>query len=124
MPVLCNRLPVTDFNVIAEVGVAPTPKRAASWMDALAHYTPAVGRTARGRSELIITIPARSLEQAVTTGLAIMLKAAGQIERLEVLTTDEYDRRSDDVPVPSLVGATEAAEIIGVKRQRIQQMAA
>jgi excisionase family DNA binding protein len=113
-----------DFNVIAEVGVAPTPKRAGGWMDALATYSPAVGRTARGWSEIVITVPARSLEQAVTTGLAIMLQAVGQVERFEVLSTAEFDRRMDDVDVPELVGATEAAALLGVTRQRVQQMAA
>lgn len=115
---------MTDYNVVAEVGVTPTPKRAAGWMDALAPYSPAVGRTDRGTTELIATVPARSLEQAVSTGLAVMLRAAGQIESIGVMTTAEYDRRVDDVALPDLVGATEAAEILGVSRQRVQQMAA
>jgi excisionase family DNA binding protein len=117
---------VTDYNVIAELGVTPTPNRSAGWMDALASYCPAVGRTARGQTELIITVPARSLEQAVTTGLAVMARAADpdRLERFEVLATAEYDRRLNDVQMPDLVGATEAAELLNVTRQRIQQMAA
>lgn len=114
---------MTDYNVIGEVAVSPTVRRVEGWMDALANYSPAVGRTARGWSELIITVPARSLEQAASTGLALLVRAAGQIERFEVLTTDEFDRRADDVDMPDLVGATEAADIIGITRQRVQQMA-
>jgi excisionase family DNA binding protein len=112
-----------DFNIVAEVDINPTPKRAEGWMDALADYSPAVGRTPRGRAELIITIPARSLEQAINTGLAILSRAAGQLAAFAVLATSDFDARSEDVPLPQLVGATEAAEIVGVSRQRIQQMA-
>lgn len=111
-----------SYNVVGEVSVAPTAKRAAGWMDALAEYSPAVSRTSRGASELVITLPARSLEQAVSTGLAVLLRAAGELERFEVLTTDEYDRRADDVAMPELVGASEAARIIGITRQRVQQL--
>ena len=114
---------MTDYNVIAEVGVAPPVKRAEEWMVRLVVYSPAVGRTDRGHSELIITVPARTIGQAVATGVAIMSRAVGQIQRFEVLTTAEYDGRADDVHVPELIGATEAREVMGVSRQRIQQLA-
>lgn len=114
---------MTDYNAIAEVAVRPTSKRADAWITALAPYSPAIGRAPRGNAELVITVPAKSLEQAATTALALLLRAAGDLERFEVITTAEFDRRTDDVAVPDLVGATEAAELIGITRQRVQQMA-
>ena len=55
--------------------------------------------------------------------MALLTRAAGQTDRFGVLATAEFDRRADDVDRPDLVGATEAAEIIGISRQRVQQMA-
>lgn len=115
---------MTDYNAIGEVPINPTARRAEAWMDALASYSPAVARTERGASELVITVPAKTFDQAVTTAYAVLTRAAGQLQRFEVLTTAEFDRRSDDVRMPDLVGATEAAEIIGITRQRVQQLAA
>lgn len=115
---------MTDFNVVAELAAKLTPIRAAAWMTDFEPYAPAVSRSPRGRSEIVITVPAKSFEQAVTTGLALLARSAtADLVTFTVMTTAEYDRRAEDVALPALVGATEAAEIIGITRQRVQQLA-
>jgi hypothetical protein len=42
----------------------------------------------------------------------------------EALTTTEADRRLSEPPMPEIVSATEAAEILGVSRQRVHQLLA
>lgn len=111
-----------DFNVIGEVAIAPTERRTDMWIDALANYSPAVSRTERGHSEIVITLPAATLEQAVTTGLAVLVRAAGQLSAFTVMTTAEFDRRADDVAVPDLISVQDAAQLIGISRQRVQQL--
>ncbi|WP_375479668.1 helix-turn-helix domain-containing protein [uncultured Jatrophihabitans sp.] len=117
----------TSFNAVAVVPVSPTRKRAEAWLETLASYSPAVGRTDRGLSELVITFPAKDMSQAVTTGWRLLLSAAGALEpgSFRVLPTDDYDREVEAVdlaPLPSLASVSEAAEIIGVSRQRVQQL--
>jgi excisionase family DNA binding protein len=114
----------TEYNVIGIVDVAPTERRADQWIDALIDYSPAVGRTSRGLSELIITLPARDIVQAVRTGTALLVEAVGQLSEVHAMTTEAFDQRINDAPMPDFVGATEAATILGVSRQRIQQLAA
>ena len=113
---------MTNYNAIGEIQVAPTEKRATGWVDALAGYHPAVGRTDRGWSEIVITYPAADLGQAIATGRAVLFGALGQLDRFEVLTTDEYDQRSADIGLPDMVTTVEAADIIGITRQRVLQM--
>lgn len=40
----------------------------------------------------------------------------------EAITVDEHDRRLAEPTIPDLAGASEAAEILGVSRQRIHQL--
>jgi excisionase family DNA binding protein len=91
-------------------------------IEALAEHHPAIGNEHGGPS-ILITVPADSLRQAVATGLALAA-AASDREPLGIaaLAEQEWDRREGFVPVPELVGATEAAQILGVSRQRIAQM--
>jgi predicted DNA-binding transcriptional regulator AlpA len=42
----------------------------------------------------------------------------------EAITTAEADRRLDEPTIPDLVSGVEAAEILGVSRQRVHQLAA
>jgi excisionase family DNA binding protein len=115
-----------QYNAIGEVAVAPTPGRAQRWMEALADYSPAVGRTGDGVSEVVITFEsvADDLGLAAHFAAATMVQALGQMRSLSVMPTEEYDRRVDAVDVDERIGTTEAAAELGVSRQRIQQLAA
>jgi len=71
----------------------------------------------------VITLEAKSLSQAVVAGHAVLKDAAGELFTFAVMPTSEFDRRTDDIQVPELVGAVDAAEMLGVTRQRVQQLA-
>lgn len=113
---------MTQFNVIVEISVPATREHAVEWVDALADYSPAVSSTTRGATEVVVTVPATTLRQAASTGWALFAEAP--VSTFTVMPTAEFDRRADDVDLPELVGATEAAQMLGVTRQRVQQMAA
>jgi excisionase family DNA binding protein len=92
-------------------------------IDALTGYSPAVGRSDRGRVEVIITVPADTLRQAVTTALPLLEQAGNSgVIALEVMSTAEFDARLGVEPLPDLVSGPEAATILGVSRQRVLQM--
>lgn len=92
-------------------------------IDALEGYGPAVSRSDRGRIEVIITVPADTLRQAITTALPL-LEQAGDVPVivLEVMSTDEFDARNGIEPIPDLVSVSGAAELLGVTRTRVQQL--
>lgn len=115
-----------DYTVTVEVDTDATRARAHRWSAALAGWSPAVSSTARGRSLVGITVPAASLQQAITTGSAVLLPAlaADGTDCFRVTTSAEHDRRAGEVAFPDVLGATDTARLLGLTRQRVQQMAA
>ncbi|KAA9133947.1 helix-turn-helix domain-containing protein [Microbacterium caowuchunii] len=94
-------------------------------MAALAAYAPALTITPRGYRAARITFPADSIVQAAITAATVVEHAlGGPVIHLDVLTEREADERENDLPVPALVSAPEAAAILGVTQQRVRQMIA
>lgn len=90
---------------------------------ALEGYHPAAGRSPFGRVEVTISLPAESLRQAVTTALSVIETSTGlSVAAIEVLTTDDFDRRNGLDPVPGLLSVSEAAAFLAVSRQRVLQL--
>ena len=88
-------------------------------LDQFADYGPAINAGATGQAEVVITFPADSLQQAVSTAAALFgpLRPVG----LEVIPTALWDKRADAVPVPALLSVSEVADQMGVSRQAVLQ---
>lgn len=100
-----------------------TPAETERIVDQLADWHAAVGHSPRGYVDVQMTLPAEDLSRAASTAVAItapILKA--DPIRVEAMTEAEFDARLGEVPLPEMVGVTEAAEILGVSRQRVLQM--
>lgn len=93
-------------------------------IEAFAEWHVAVGRSASGRIEAVLSIPSENLKQASLTALSLLSQSSGLPDAvgLNVLRSDEYDKINGLAPVPPLVSVTEAAIILGVTRQRVLQM--
>ena len=113
----------TDSNIRAETTVPLDEKHTAAVLDALAAYHPAIGRSAFGRAEVIITLPAETVAQAAATATAVIAAAIAPAELLgiDIATTADFDRRVGLEPLPELVSVTEAAAELGVTRQAVLQ---
>ncbi len=60
---------------------------------------------------------------AVASALAEIVEAVKlSIVAVEVVDEIEHERRANSATIPELVGASEAAEILGVSRQRVHQL--
>lgn len=92
-------------------------------MDALADYHGTVSESARGWLALRLSVPGDSLAQATRTAILVAESETGATAiAAEVLTEEEFAARQGFVPVPDLIGATQAAERLGVSRMRVNQM--
>lgn len=113
----------TTYNAVIELDEpAPDEARATVLVDALIDYHPAVGRSLLGRLEIIMTLPAETLHQAVTTAMAVAASSTGAaVHAVEVLPTADFDRLHGLQPVPEMVSVTEAANLLGVSRQAVLQ---
>lgn len=118
-----------DYNARIELDLrVPTNPDAAGdqadkLMDHLEDYSGTVARTPQGRFELIYTLPADSIRQAVSTALAIAETTGAPIYVIEVLPAKEFHERVDTAAMPELVSVPQAAELLGVSRQRALQLA-
>lgn len=108
-----------SYNATAELADKATADLCEQLLDDFAAYHPAAGRSAHGRAELIITVPAENLDQATRTALALV--AGRPVVRLEVMATVEFDRIHGLPVLPELVSVTEAAELLGITRQAVLQ---
>jgi hypothetical protein len=99
--------------------------------DALASRGGAIGYTgATGTYSATLTIDAATLRQASSVALSAATAAAGAAgqarvvhQAVEVVTDAEADRRLLAPVVPEVVDTRDAAGILGVTRQRAQQLA-
>lgn len=112
----------TDYNATIEFDTPATASAAERVVDALSAYHPAAGRSDRGRLEVTLTVPAADFVQLMQTTVAITARAIdAPVLRVEFTPTEEFDRRQGLAPIPELVSVAEAAEILGVTRQAVQQ---
>ncbi|SDN41970.1 helix-turn-helix domain-containing protein [Geodermatophilus sp. DSM 45219] len=114
-----------DYNARVELDSRDFDESAVDvLMDVLEPYDGTVARAIHGgRIELIFTLPAGSLRQAAGSALAIAATAGHKPYAVEVLPTDEFHRRVNAAPVPELMSVTQAADALGVSRQRVLQLA-
>lgn len=104
----------------------PTPDEVDAVMDRLAGYPVSLSVTPRGYRAAHITLPADNLAGASTAALLAVthgygLSLDGAVS-LEVMSESEADLREGSLEVPDLIGATEAAQVLGVSPQRVRQM--
>lgn len=86
-------------------------------------YSPAVGTSPAGRLDVLLSVPADSVYMATARGVVAAQQHAGAAAVvIESRDADEYDALQGFIQIPDLVSVSEAAEILQVSRQRVQQM--
>lgn len=101
-----------------------TPEETARIVDELEEWHAAAGTSPRGWLDVQLTIPAETLEGATRAALAITAHVTGARPlTVTTMTEAEFDARLGMPPaMPELVGVTDAAQLLGLSRQRILQM--
>jgi len=112
------------YTIRLELGAAgvhrEVPDDHQQLLDALAGYSPALGVTDVGRLEVIDSLPADTVGQAVTTAFALVAQTGrGEVVVVEAMTSKEFDRRVALPLLPELLSVTEAAERLGMTRQSV-----
>lgn len=91
-------------------------------MERLGAFHAALGESRRGWASATISLAAESLAQATATAAAVVGQAYGaEPISCEVMTEKEFDLRQGWEAMPQLVSVSEAAQLLGVSRQRILQ---
>lgn len=114
---------MTQHYVIEAETAARDEDVADSWLDALAPWHGVVQAGPTGNLVAVITLPADDLRQATATGLGILAQAIDdEVLAVTVQTEAMRDERVGWAPVPELVSVAEAAEQLGISRQRVLQL--
>lgn len=112
-----------SFTAQLEIDASPTEKRSTDLLDALAGYSPTVGRSDHGRLEATVTLDARDIWHAIGLVRELISVHVPEPVRVEVLPTDVFDQRSEtDSEAQQYVSVADAAEELNVSRQRVLQM--
>lgn len=90
-------------------------------LNTLTPYHVALSNPRTGEGQIILTIPANTLTQAIQTTQAIATSAGITIDALTIETTERFDTLANEIPMPKLISVTEAAQLLKVSRQAILQ---
>lgn len=90
-------------------------------LNTLTPYHVALSNPRTGEGQIILTIPADTLTQAIQTTQAIATSAGITIDALTIETTERFDTLANEIPMPKLISVTEAAQLLKVSRQAILQ---
>ncbi|GAB77542.1 DNA binding domain-containing protein, excisionase family [Austwickia chelonae] len=102
-------------------GEWPAEEHADRIMDELVDYGVAMSTRPGTGPIVIVNIPAGSLRQALTTALSVVAPYGDPIG-VTALEENIWCRREGWDEIPPLLSAAEAAELLGVSRQRVVQM--
>ena len=95
-------------------------------MDRLALSPVSLSVSPHGYRTARITLPAADIAQAATGAALHVAHGFGvpieSIVSIQIMTEGEADVREGTLDVPELIGATEAAQLLGVSPQRVRQM--
>ena len=91
-------------------------------LEQLAELHPSLSESERGWATARISLPGETLQQATTLACAAAERAFGAPAIAAVVMTEaEFDARQGWETVPELVSVSEAAQMLGVSRQRVLQ---
>lgn len=107
----------------------PTPDELDDLMEVLGPFGAAFGMSPRGWLGVRLTVPAEGLRQAAMSATSLVQAADPRLRplALEVMPEDEWEaRQAFALPwrLSDVIGTNEAADMIGVSRQRVLQMVA
>lgn len=87
-------------------------------LDTFGDYHPVVTASSLGRAELIASLPAEDVWQALATCRALFRELP--VTRVWAERSSDFDRRGE-VEVPPLLSVTEVAERLGLTRAAVQR---
>jgi predicted DNA-binding transcriptional regulator AlpA len=111
----------TAYVEVRERGV--DQQRVGQLLERLIAYSATISQSPRGWLAARVTLPADNLLQATSSAVALVETVTGaQAVAAEVMLHTEFQARKSAVPMPELVGANDAAAMLGVSRVRVHQM--
>lgn len=114
---------MTEYTVTVELFAKAKPDLADALLDGLADFHPAVFPADSGQMAVTVSLPAENLRQACSAALAVVEAAAGRPALgVEALPSGVRDERDGVPPLPPLLSVGEAAEMLGVSKQRVVQL--
>jgi hypothetical protein len=112
---------MTEYNVRLEYQMPPTEESGDLLVDTFKTFHPAAGPVGNGNIDVWLTLPGVDAYDVSQIATALASKVQRPLIALEVLPTADFDRRVGLTPVPELIGADEAADILGISRQAVSK---
>lgn len=118
---------MNHYSIYIELDIpSPNPETITElhgWLVDRGFQNAAVGTSPAGRLDVLVTALGDGLSMAQATTLAIVQQLAGAAAvYTENMTEEEFNARQGFTPIPDLVSVSEAADRLGISRQRVLQM--
>jgi hypothetical protein len=110
---------MTEYNVRLEYQMPPTEESGDLLVDTFKTFHPSAGPVGNGNIDVWLTVNGVDAYYVVQIATALAGKVQRPLIALEVLPTADFDRREGLTPVPELIGADDAGEILGISRQAV-----
>lgn len=109
------------FNATMEFNTVLTPETADQVVDRLADFAAAAETSEAGNLQVTITLEADSVQTAAHLALGLAREGNLELLRIEVLSTNAFDRRIGLGDLHDVISVKEAAVELGVSPQAIRQ---
>ena len=109
---------MTEYNVRLEYQMKPDADAGDMLIETFKHFHPGVG-SAGENTDVWLTLQGVDAYDVTRMATAIAAEVNRPLIALEVLPTAAFDEREARTPMPELVGADEAADLLGISRQAI-----
>jgi len=110
-----------EYNVRIEFDTQPTEQNIGAVLTHFDFLFPAVSKSEFGRLEVWITTHAADVGGAVILAVNYARQLGWQVLALEALLTVDFDERLNRTPMPALVNAEQAAEILNISKAAVGQ---
>jgi hypothetical protein len=111
-----------EYNVRFEFDAPGDAERADHLVTSLRQFHPAASRSELGRLEVGITVLAEDVGQAAVLSYQTVYNLVRmRVTAMEILRMEDFDRINGLTPMPELVNAEGAAEILGISAAAVGQ---
>lgn len=114
-----------NYNAIVEIDRSgnPTDEQLEKWMPQLDAFAGTVGVNEHGKQYVHLIVHGDSIAQASLAATAVAEHiTAASVSGLTIVPQEVFEQREGFAPVPELIGTKDAAAILGVTPQRVNQM--
>ncbi len=108
-----------DYNIRLEYEIPANADNGDMLIETFKTFHPGAGGADNGHADVWLTVAGVDAYDVTQIATALAAKVNRPLIAIEILPTADFDRREVNIPMPVLIGAEEAADLLGITRQAV-----